>query len=40
MTKKDLACLIDWIQLAVSLLTTDSQIVKEYIGQLERSASE
>jgi hypothetical protein len=35
MTKKDLSRLIDWIRIAVSLLTEDEQIVEEYIGQLE-----
>lgn len=34
-TVKDLARLTDWIRLAVSLLTDDSEIVEEYIGQLE-----
>jgi hypothetical protein len=34
MTKKDLSRLIEWIRLAMSLLTADSRIVEEYIGQL------
>jgi hypothetical protein len=38
MTGKDLARLIDWIQLAVSLLTNDRQIIEEYIGQLKQLA--
>jgi hypothetical protein len=38
MTRKDLSHLIDWIRIAVSLLTDDSQIVKEYISQLEQLA--
>lgn len=32
----DLSHLIDWIRVAVSLLTDDSEIVEEYIGQLRR----
>ena len=28
--------LIDWIRVAVSLLTEDSAIIEEYIAQLER----
>ena len=39
-TKKDLAQLIDWIRLAVSLLTDNSQVIDEYIGQLERLTDE
>lgn len=38
MTQKDLSRLIEWIQIAVSLLTDDSRVVKEYIGQLEQLA--
>ncbi len=38
MTTKDLVRLIDWIRLAMSLLTDNSQIVEEYIGQLEQVA--
>jgi hypothetical protein len=40
MTRKDLLHLIDWIRIAVSLLTDDSQVAKEYIGQLEQLARE
>jgi hypothetical protein len=32
----DLEALIDWIRVAVSLLTDDSEIVEEYIAQLQR----
>jgi hypothetical protein len=38
MTEEDLSLLIHWIRLAVSLLTDDSRIVEEYIGQLEQLA--
>ncbi|HSW80558.1 MAG TPA: hypothetical protein VLG47_07315 [Candidatus Saccharimonadales bacterium] len=37
-TKKDLLGLIEWIRLAVSLLTDDRKIIDDYIGQLERLA--
>ena len=36
LTSSDLARLIDWIRVAVSLLTDDAEIVEEYILQLER----
>jgi hypothetical protein len=35
-TEKDLAQLIRWIRLAVSMLTDNSQVVDEYINRLER----
>lgn len=35
LSEKDLSKLIDWIRTAVSLLTEDSDIVEEYIGQLK-----
>jgi hypothetical protein len=35
----DLTKLIDWIRLAVSLLTEDGEIINEYTAQLERLAS-
>lgn len=38
MTANDLLQLVDWIRVAVSLLTDDSEIVEEYIQQLERIA--
>jgi hypothetical protein len=34
----DLELLVDWIRVAVSLLTDDSEIVEEYITQLQRLA--
>jgi hypothetical protein len=37
-TEKDLARLMDWIRLAVSLLTDDRDVVEAYIGQLEQIA--
>lgn len=39
LTREDLNGLIDWIQAAVSLITEDSEIVEEYIGQLRRLAN-
>lgn len=39
-TAKDLKRLTSWIRLAVILLTDDIHIVEDYIGQLERLASE
>ncbi|MDB5171040.1 MAG: hypothetical protein JWO35_734 [Candidatus Saccharibacteria bacterium] len=38
MSKKDLLSLIDWIKVAVSLLTDDSEIVEEYALQLHKLA--
>jgi len=39
LSKADLQQLIAWIRLAVSLLTDDSEIVDEYVGQLEKLAA-
>jgi hypothetical protein len=39
LSSKDLTKLIDWIRLAVSLLTEDGEIINEYTAQLERLAS-
>lgn len=39
MTKEDLAQLVDWIQVAMSLITEDSDIVEEYTQQLRKLAS-
>lgn len=36
LTVADLELLIDWIKVAVSLLTDDVEIVEEYISQLQR----
>ncbi len=38
LSKEDLRRLIDWIQVAVSLLTEDSEIVEEYAAQLSKLA--
>lgn len=37
-TAKDIPQLIDWVQLAVSHLTNDQQVIEEYINQLKRLA--
>jgi hypothetical protein len=34
LTASDLTSLIDWIRVAVSLLTDDKEIIEEYIDQL------
>lgn len=39
LTAADLVQLIDWIRVAVSLLTDDSDIVEEYITQLQRTTA-
>ncbi|HVI60686.1 MAG TPA: hypothetical protein VM535_00865 [Candidatus Saccharimonadales bacterium] len=36
---KDLTKLIDWIQISVSLLTEDAEVIDEYISQLRKLAS-
>jgi len=38
LSQTDLLKLIDWIRVAVSLLTDDSEIVEEYATQLQRLA--
>lgn len=38
MTAKDLSRLIEWIRIAVSLLTDDVSVVDEYIDQLKALA--
>lgn len=38
-SKADLVMLIDWIKLAMSLLTEDSDIIDEYTSQLHRLAN-
>lgn len=35
LSRDDLDKLIDWIRVAVSLLTEDSQLIEEYTAQLE-----
>lgn len=39
LTASDLGRLIDWIRIAVSLITEDSEIIEEYTGQLQRLAT-
>lgn len=36
LTREDLLALLDWIKLAMSLITEDRDIVEEYIDQLQR----
>ena len=36
LSQQDLLKLIDWIKVAVSLLTDDSEIIEEYAAQLQR----
>ena len=38
LSQADLAALIDWIQIAVSLLTEDSDIIEDYISALKELA--
>ena len=38
LSQSDLLKLIDWIRIAVSLLTEDIEIIEEYANQLERLA--
>lgn len=38
LTYGDLANLVDWIQVAVSLITEDKEIIEEYIAQLKKLA--
>ncbi|HVX57973.1 MAG TPA: hypothetical protein VHA37_09715 [Candidatus Saccharimonadales bacterium] len=38
LSQADLAGLIDWIHAAVSLLTEDSDIVEEYVAELQKLA--
>jgi hypothetical protein len=39
LTSKDLFKLVDWIQVTVSLLTDDNEVVEEYIAQVRHLAS-
>jgi hypothetical protein len=39
LSQDDLLNLIDWIRVAVSLLTENSEIVEEYTAQLQRLAT-
>lgn len=36
LSKEDLYMLIDWIRIAVSMLTEDSDIIEEYTAQLDK----
>ena len=36
LSREDLSKLIDWIRVAVSFLTDDSELVEEYTDELER----
>ncbi len=38
LSQTDLAGLIDWIRVAVSLLTEDNEIVEEYAAELQKLA--
>lgn len=38
LSRADLASLIDWIRVVVSLLTEDSEIVEEYAAELQKLA--
>ena len=38
LSEVDLSKLIDWIRVAVSFLTEDSELIEEYTGQLARLA--
>lgn len=38
-TRADLVKLIDWIQIAVSVLTEDGEVIEEYIAQLHKLAA-
>lgn len=40
LSTKDLDMLIDWIRVAVSLLTEDSELVEEYTNQLQSLVTE
>lgn len=40
LSEEDLGKLIDWVRLAISFLTEDSDIVEEYIARLRRLANE
>lgn len=40
LTYEDLDRLIDWIRIAVSLLTEDSEIIEEYVAQLRTLAAQ
>jgi len=39
LSRQDLQKLIDWVKLAISLITEDTAVVDEYIARLERLSS-
>jgi hypothetical protein len=40
LSQADLSVLIDWIQIAVSLLTEDSDIIEDYVSALRKLADD
>jgi hypothetical protein len=40
LTRSDLASLIDWIRITVSLLTDNTEVIEEYISQLKKISAE
>ncbi len=40
LSQADLLKLIDWVQVAVSLITEDSTVIEEYISRLRKLAGE
>ena len=40
LTKADLAGLIDWIQVVVSLITDDAGVIEEYTAELRKLAAD
>lgn len=36
LSRDDLANLVDWIRVVVSLLTEDTEIIEEYVAELEK----
>jgi hypothetical protein len=36
LTREDLLSLIDWIRIGVSLLTEDTGLIEEYVGELQK----
>jgi hypothetical protein len=39
LTPDDLLSLIDWIRIGVSLLTEDTELIEEYVGELQKLAA-
>jgi hypothetical protein len=40
LSEKDLLRLVDWVRVAVSLITEDKEIVEEYVSKLRQLATE